>query len=136
MPTHLRSPDAAARDYERLLQTYFGTDWPQFDMCYLGVGEDGHTASLFPGSSALNEQTRLVVAVTAPADPTLRLTLTMPVLKKAANIYVLVSGAGKAKALRHVLAPAPDLRTYPAAAIRSAEGAVIWWVDREAAPRH
>ena len=68
MPTHFPSADAAARDYENTLRNYFGTDWPHFDLSLLGLGEEGHTASLFPGSPALGELTRWVVAVKTPAD--------------------------------------------------------------------
>jgi len=133
MPTHFPSPDAAARDYERLLRSYFGNSWPHFDLILLGLGEEGHTASLFPGSPALGEGTRWVVAVKAPAEPPIRLTLTLPALTRAANIYVLVAGSKKAGALHHVLTGIPDTNTYPAAGVRSTDGTLIWWVDREAA---
>ena len=83
--------------------SYFGSDWPHFDLVLLGLGEEGHTASLFPGSPALGERTRWVVAVKAPAEPPTRLTLTLPALTRAANIYVLVAGSKKAGALQHVL---------------------------------
>lgn len=133
MPTHFPSPDAAARDYERTLRGYFDGDWPHFDLVLLGIGEDAHTASLFPGSPALEERTRWVVAARAPVGPPQRLTLTLPAITPAANIYVLVAGSKKAGALRRVLTGMPDLHTYPAAAIQSAEGTLIWWVDRAAA---
>ena len=136
MPTHFPSADAAARDYENTLRNYFGTDWPHFDLSLLGLGEEGHTASLFPGSPALGELTRWVVAVETPADPPLRLTLTLPALTRAANIYVLVAGSKKASALHHVLTGVPDPNTYPAAGVRLAEGTLIWWVDREAAAQY
>jgi 6-phosphogluconolactonase len=133
MPTHFPSPDAAARDYERLLKEYFGTDWPHFDLILLGLGEEGHTASLFPQSPALSETTRWVVAVEAPTHPRVRLTLTLPALTRAANIYVLVAGSNKAPALHRVLMGHPNPRTYPAAGIRLTNARLIWWVDREAA---
>jgi hypothetical protein len=88
-----------ARDYENTLRNYFGTDWPHFDLSLLGLGEEGHTASLFPGSPALGELARWVVAVETPADPPLRLTLTLPVIIRAAHTYVLVTGPKKATAL-------------------------------------
>jgi 6-phosphogluconolactonase len=133
MPTHFPSPADAARDYERTLRNYFGNDSLQFDLILLGLGEEGHTASLFPGSPALGEQTRWVVAVDTPADPPSRLTLTLPAITRAANIYVLVAGSKKANVLHHVLTGVPDPKTYPAAGVRSTEGTLIWWVDREAA---
>jgi 6-phosphogluconolactonase len=133
MPTELPDPDVAAREYEKTLRSYFSKDWPHFDLVLLGLGEEGHTASLFPGSPALNETKRWVVAVKAPAEPRLRLTLTLPALTDAANIYFLVAGSNKAQALHHVLNGPPDPKDYPASGVRLAHGTVIWWVDREAA---
>jgi 6-phosphogluconolactonase len=133
MPTHFPSADAAARDYEKTLRNYFDTDWPHFDLSLLGLGEEGHTASLFPRSPALGERTRWVVAVETPADPPLRLTLTLRALTRSANIYVLVAGSNKASALHHVLTGSPAPNTFPAAGVRLTEGTLIWWVDREAA---
>lgn len=136
MPTHFRSADAAARQYEQTLRQYFETDWPRFDLSVLGIGEDGHTASLFPESTVLSERSRWVVAVDTPAQPALRLTLTLPALTRAANTSVLVAGSKKAAALRRALGRSPDPNTLPAAGIRLTEGTLIWWVDREAAQRH
>jgi 6-phosphogluconolactonase len=133
MPTHFPSADVAARDYERTLRNYFVGDSPHFDVVLLGIGDDGHTASLFPGSLALAERTRWVVAAQAPVDPQLRLTLTLPALTRAAAVHVLVAGATKAEALRHVLEGAGDWIKYPAAGVRRGTGSVIWWADRDAA---
>ena len=133
MPTELPDPDLAAREYEKTLRNYFSEDWPRFDLVLLGLGEEGHTASLFPGSPAFNETQRWVVAVNAPAKPALRLTLTLPALTAAANIYFLVAGSNKAEALHHVLTGSPDAKNYPASGIRRAKGTVIWWLDRAAA---
>ena len=135
MPTSLPDPDVAARDYEKTLRNYFSKDWPRFDLVLLGLGEEGHTASLFPRSPALEETRRWVVGVKAPSEPPLRLTLTLPALTESANIYFLVAGSNKAQALYHVLAGSPDPKSYPASGIRRAGGTVIWWVDREAAAR-
>jgi 6-phosphogluconolactonase len=133
MPTHLPSPDAAAREYEATLKTYWPGAWPRFDLVFLGLGAEGHTASLFPDSPAIAERARWVLAVTAPSEPPLRLTLTPPALSRSAHIYFLVSGAGKARALDHVVSGTADPVLYPAAALRPAGGTATWWVDREAA---
>jgi len=133
MPTELPDPDLAAREYEKTLRNYFSEDWPRFDLVLLGLGEEGHTASLFPGSPALNENKRWVVAVKAPAKPALRLTLTLPAITGASNIYFLITGSNKAEALHHVLTGSPDPTNYPASGIRLAEETVIWWLDRAAA---
>jgi 6-phosphogluconolactonase len=133
MLTHLSDPDLAARDYEKTLRSYFSERLPRFDLVLLGMGEEGHTASLFPGSTALEEATRWVVAVKAPAEPSQRLTLTLQLLTQAANVHLLVAGSNKAQALQHVLTGPPDPKNYPAAGVRLAQGTVIWWVDRNAA---
>lgn len=133
MPTHFPSADEAARDYELTLRTHFVEEWPRFDLVLLGIGDDGHTASLFPGSLALAERTRWVVTARAPVAPHVRLTLTLPALTRAAAIYVLLAGATKAEALRHVLQGAGDWIKYPAAAVRLGAESVIWWADRDAA---
>jgi 6-phosphogluconolactonase len=133
MPTHFSDPDAAAQDYEKTLKRYFPESLPGFDLVLLGLGEEGHTASLFPRSAALEEKSRWVVAVKAPAEPPLRITLTLPALAHAANVYFLVAGSAKAQALQHVLNGPPDQKNYPAAGVRRVRGAVIWWVDRDAA---
>jgi 6-phosphogluconolactonase len=133
MPTHFPSADVAARDYESTLRNHFGGEWPDFDVVLLGMGDDGHTASLFPGSLALAERTRWVAAVRAPVEPHVRLTLTLPALTRATAIYVLVAGVAKADAVRHVFEGAGDWIKYPAAGLRVAEESVIWWADREAA---
>jgi len=132
MLTGFATADLASRDYEATLRTHFSGDWPRFDLVLLGLGGDGHTASLFPRSSALKEKTRWVVAAQAPADPPARLTLTLPALNRAAAVYFLVAGPNKADALDHVLAGSADSNLYPAAGVRLENGTVIWWVDREA----
>jgi 6-phosphogluconolactonase len=133
MPTHFPTADAAARDYERTLRNHFTGVWPRFDLVLLGIGDDGHTASLFSGSLALAERSRWVVAARAPVEPQLRLTLTLPALTRAATVHVLVAGTTKADVLRHVLEGAGDWIKYPAAGVRFATGSVIWWADHAAA---
>ena len=133
VPIHYPSPDVAARDYDRTLRDQFAGEWPHFDFVLLGIGDDGHTASLFPGSLALAERTRWVVAARAPVEPHVRVTLTLPALTRGRAVHVLVSGAAKAEALRHVLGGAGDWIKYPAAGVRLGTASVIWWADRDAA---
>lgn len=133
MPTDYAEPGDGARAYERTLQNYFSLPWPRFNLVLLGLGSDGHTASLFPGSSALEEKERWVVAAKGPAEPRQRLTLTLPVLTHSDQIYFLVAGADKAQALRRALADAPDPRNCPAAGVRLGHASVVWWADRAAA---
>jgi 6-phosphogluconolactonase len=132
MPTTLASPDDAALEYERTIRDEIGPT-PAFDLLLLGLGDDGHTASLFPASAALDESVRWVVAVSGPAEPRIRLTVTLPVIRAASRVFVLVSGPAKSPALARVLDPATSIRDYPAAALCSAGGMVTWWVDRDAA---
>ena len=129
--------DAAAAAYAASLAEAFGTrrgELPRFDLVLLGLGVDGHTASLFPGSPVLREVFRTVAAVhvTAATIPH-RLTLTFPVLNAAARVIFLVAGAEKAKIVKAVLS---DQALLPAAMIRPTEGELIWLADRAAAALH
>lgn len=116
--------DAAARDYERLLPA-------RLDLLLLGMGPDGHTASLFPGSTALEERTRRVVRATAATPPRTRLTITPLVISAARRVAVLVAGADKAATVARVLEGPPQPRDLPA---QLALGG-IWFLDRDAAAR-
>jgi 6-phosphogluconolactonase len=133
IPTELPSADEAALGYEATLRGHFPDNHPVFDLALLGLGADAHTASIFPGSRALTDTDRWVMAVTAPVELPVRITLTMHALTAATRLYVLTAGADKAAALRHALDPAADPARYPAAALQRAGGRVIWWVDRAAA---
>src|SRR5262249_31812310 len=127
-------PESAAKDYETQLQTFFGEpeqSLPRFDLVMLGLGEDGHTASLFPGTSALNETTRLVVAVWVEKFKMFRLTLTLAALNHSAEVLFLVAGANKAGVLKEVL-PNPTA-ALPAQKIQPAGGRLLWLVDQSAA---
>jgi 6-phosphogluconolactonase len=128
--------DVAAAEYARTLAEVFGTrrgGVPRFDLILLGMGLDGHTGSLFPGSPVLKEVFRTVAAVhvTAAAIPH-RLTLTFPVLNAAARVIFLVSGAEKAKVMKSVLT---DPGSLPAGLVLPGEGQLLWMVDRAAAAR-
>jgi 6-phosphogluconolactonase len=133
IPTHRKDPADAARDYEALLHTHFPGKWARFDGILLGMGKDGHTASLFPGSPALDETERWVMAVEAPAEPPIRLTLTLPVLNAAAHVCFMVSGEEKADTVSRVLNGPRDARAYPAGRICPSSGDLVWCLDRAAA---
>jgi 6-phosphogluconolactonase len=106
---------------------------PRFDLIFLGLGSDGHTASLFPGSAALAENIKWVCPNYVEKLGMHRLTLTYPVLNAAAEIVFLVAGSGKAEILRQVLEGPRDLRRLPAQGVQPAEGNVTWYLDRAAA---
>jgi 6-phosphogluconolactonase len=128
-----QSPADAAREYEETMRQHFADGRPRFDLVMLGMGAEGHTASLFPQSPALEEQERWVCAVRVPADPADRLTLTLPVFNHAANVYFLVTGAAKGRALGAAMDPASDPRRFPAAGVRPVDGKLTWWADAPAA---
>jgi 6-phosphogluconolactonase len=133
IPTHLPAPEAAADAYAQTLRAYFGAGLPRFDLMLLGIGEDCHTASLFPHSPALSESDRVVVATPAPDGTGWRVSLTTAVLTAAETAFVLATGAKKAPAIRRALAPGTDIADCPAAALRHRTGTTIWWIDRAAA---
>lgn len=129
------SATAAAQEYEAELQRFFaGEAPPRFDVVWLGLGRDGHTASLFPGSAALAETRRLAVAVPGPS-PLLspRVTLTLPVINRARHLFFLVLGADKSAVLAEVLAGVPQARNLPAERVRPEAGELVFWMDRAAA---
>ncbi|MBM4328873.1 MAG: 6-phosphogluconolactonase [Deltaproteobacteria bacterium] len=130
------NPHEAAPEYEGSLREFFGlgpTGIPRFDLILLGMGADGHTASLFPGSPGLEERDKLVVAHYVPKVGMNRLTLTYPVLNNARVIMFLAAGNEKAEALKSVLADDTCGPILPARLVKPVEGEVIWMVDRAAA---
>ncbi len=130
MPTNYPDPDKAAREYETELRRYFGAQ-PSFDLLFLGVGQEGHTASLFPGAQALGETQRWVVAVEVPADPPQRLTVTFPVLNGARNVFFLAAGGAKRGIIEAIRQdPGGPTSQYPAARVTSPH--TIWFVDQAA----
>jgi 6-phosphogluconolactonase len=104
---------------------------PRFDLIHLGMGEDGHTASLFPGDPALEEEKALVLRVRAPKPPPERLTLTLPVINAARQVLFLIQGAGKREALAQVLKGDASL---PAGMVRPSDGQLRFLVERAAMP--
>jgi 6-phosphogluconolactonase len=129
-------PDRAAADYERLLRSTFQREsraLPRFDLVLLGMGADGHTVSLFPGSPALRESARLVVAPYVARLQTYRLTLTLPVLNEARSIFFLVSGEEKARMLKTVLGAVGRGHEIPSQMIFPSHGTITWFVDSAAA---
>ncbi len=136
IPAEDPDPQEAAAEYARTLRRVFGTAdraLPRFDLMLLGVGADGHTASLFPSSPALDERDRLVVAAWSDAHRTWRVTMTLPVLNAAAQVTFMVSGAGKAAAVAAALAPPLDATPPPAGLVQPVAGRAIWVLDRAAA---
>ena len=132
------NPDAAAAAaaYEQTLRKFFALQpgqFPRFDLILLGMGPDGHAASLFPGSAALQEKSRLVVANWVEKFKTSRITLTLPVLNAAYCVAFLVSGTDKAAALQAVLEGDAPGEQYPSKLVRPSDGKLIWYVDRAAA---
>ena len=143
-----RQPQAAAADYQKELQRLLSFDsggLPRFDLILLGIGEDGHTASLFPGSGGVvhdppsqghpnrgeTETVRLVIAPFVGKLNSYRLTLSLPVLNNAANVWFLVAGPSKADAVKQAFSSSSDL---PAAKVQPVNGKLTWFITRDAAP--
>jgi 6-phosphogluconolactonase len=136
MPAEREDHAVAAAQYEETLREFFQVpvgQWPRFDLILLGMGEDGHTASLFPWTPALAETERLVVANYVEKLGTHRLTLTVPVINQAAVVAFLVTGAPKASVLREVLEGARHPGRLPSQLIRPEKGLLLFILDRAAA---
>jgi 6-phosphogluconolactonase len=136
MPGERTDYDAAAADYEAEIRHVFGVPPAvllRFDLILLGMGSDGHTASLFPGSAALHEQHKLVAANFVPKLNTHRMTFTYPLLNAARQVIFLVAGLDKAEPLRDVLRGQAHLEDRPSIGVHPAPGEALWLVDRDAA---
>jgi 6-phosphogluconolactonase len=129
------TPEAAAQAYAETLTAVFGAEPPRFDLIFLGIGSDGHTASLFPGHLEVVAPSNVLVTAVygAPKPPPTRLTFTYQVLNAAANVIFVVAGADKAAALREVLHGPQDMARLPAQGVRPTAGALTWLVDAAAA---
>ncbi len=125
-------PEDAAKEYEEGLRRFFGGP-PVFDLVHLGIGEDGHTASLFPRTEALEARDRLVVSNVVEKLDTVRLTLTKEVINEARAVVFLVAGEGKATALAEILEGEGDPLDFPSKMIRPGGGEPVWMVDANAA---
>jgi 6-phosphogluconolactonase len=130
-------PAEAAADYARILSSFATPpwEWPQFDLVLLGLGEDGHIASLFPGSPVEARTPTLAVTANYQDRPAQRVTLTPLVFNTARQIVFLVSGTSKAHALASVLEDSQEPKKYPALRIRPYDGELIWLVDMAAASK-
>jgi 6-phosphogluconolactonase len=136
MPAENPDAAAAAEAYEKTLRKFFQLEAggvPRFDLILLGMGPDGHTASLFPGTAALQEKSRLVVANWVEKLKTHRLSFTLPVLNAARCVAFLVSGTDKAATLKTVLEEKAPGEQYPSKLVSPTDGRLIWFVDRAAA---
>ena len=126
------NPDAAeaASEYEQTIVQVTQEPLPRLDLIFLGIGTDGHTASIFPGSEVLHETKRLVAAPYVEKFQSYRITMTLPLLNNGATVVFLVSGAEKAQIVKEVF---EGENKYPAQAVKPTHGELIWMLDREAA---
>ncbi len=125
------SPADGALEYESDLKGFFGANGvPAFDLIFLGMGEDGHTASLFPSSDSLKESERLAVPVYVEKMKSWRITLTLPVLNNAKSVVFLVTGKNKTDVLKEILDK--KSKKYPAGLVKPDHGDLIWLVDEDA----
>ena len=133
------TPEHAAQQYEEELRAFFaGKSTPRFDLILLGLGDDGHTASLFPGTPGIRENSRWAVSVkhTEPPLPLVdRVTFTPPLINAAANVTFLVTGAAKAERLRQVLRDPYSPDTLPAQVVRPKDGKLFWFLDEAVAAK-
>jgi 6-phosphogluconolactonase len=134
LKTEESDPDRVASQYQTVIENHFASSRgavPVFDLILLGLGPDGHTASLFPGSAALDEKKRLVVSNWVEKFKTYRLTFTYPIINRAACVMFLVSGNDKAEIVREVFEH-PEARV-PAQGVNPTSGQLLWLMDRDAA---
>ena len=138
MRAELPQADDAAAEYEKEMRTFFNParcldGFPRFDLILLGMGPDGHTASLFPDSPALAEEKRWVMANPVEKFKTDRITFTFPVLNAAREIHLLVAGKDKAEMIAQVLGAKLDHPSYPVERVMPVEGRKVWMLDDAAA---
>jgi 6-phosphogluconolactonase len=131
IPVNL-SPEKAAVQYEATIKSFFGNDVTAFDLILLGLGENAHTASLFPGTDVLKEKFHLVKEVYVEEQKMFRVTMTAPLINLAHNIAFLVTGNAKAEVLKTVLTASWQPDKYPAQLVNPANGKLFWFADRDA----
>ena len=127
------APEESASEYEKVLKQYFDDSETTFDFVLLGMGDDGHTLSLFPGTEVIHEENAWVKAFYLPAQEMFRITLTAPVVNNAECVAFLAAGAGKAETLKHVLKGDSNVDLYPSQIIKPIKGQLHWFVDQAAA---
>jgi 6-phosphogluconolactonase len=127
-------PAEAARDYEQKIVEHFGGGW-RFDFVLLGLGDNSHTASLFPHTKVLHEQKSLVKEIFVDEVNMYRITFTAPLINTAHNVVFLVYGSGKAEAVHHILEDDTNVDAYPAQLIKPLDGELSWFLDEAAASR-
>lgn len=132
MRTDIGAEESAA-EYEKTLKQYFDGEETTFDFVLLGMGDDGHTLSLFPGTSVIHENDKWVTSFFLPAQDMYRITLTAPVVNHSAAVVFLAVGTGKAETLKHVLEGEFEPDTYPSQVINPTKGQLLWFIDEAAA---
>jgi 6-phosphogluconolactonase len=133
IPAEDEDHERAAAIYSETLQTFFAEEQPGFDIVFLGMGADGHTASLFPGTTALCADGGVAAANYVDKLQSWRITLTADAINKASNVIFLVAGADKAPALKEVIKGPRNPKQYPSQLIKPSHGALLWMVDEAAA---
>lgn len=134
--TELKNAENIAEEYEKTIRVFFNlseNEFPRFDLILLGMGDDGHTASLFPFTEALSENKKIAAANEVEKLATVRLTLTFPVFNNAANIFFLVAGENKTETLQAVLEGDSQPEKYPSQNVNPENGSIYWLVDERAA---
>ncbi|MBL7959637.1 6-phosphogluconolactonase [bacterium] len=129
-------PMLAAQQYEDDIREFFGISdgiFPEFDLILLGMGDDGHTASLFPDTEALKVQDRLVVDNFVKKLNTHRITFTFPIINHARNVLFIISGSVKSKMIKQVLANTDAPKTLPSQLVQPKSGSLFWFLDKDAA---
>lgn len=131
--TKAENETVAAEEYEETLKTFFGESLPRFDLILLGIGADGHTASLFPHTKALNETEHLTAANYVEKLDTTRLTFAYPIINHARQIAFLIAGVEKAPAVKAIIEGEPKPDEFPAQAVAPKDGELTWFLDAASA---